>query len=426
VSENPECDTTGTIAGSFAGAVEAAAALGRLVVQPRMGFGDPQAMRAGLLATKNALAATVGTITLDSFTRIGDLRAARTALADELALNGYPITSHPLNVTRGVLDGIRDSNFPVQVRHGSAAPQHIFRTLIQLRIDASEGGPVSYCLPYGRVPLSDSIFNWAESCLILTEDGIGPHLETFGGCMMGQLCPPSLQVAFSILEALFFRQYGVRSVSLSYAQQTNPEQDEAAIRAMRRLALELLGETDWHIVLYAYMGLFPETVRGSELLGATAARLAVRSGAQRLIVKTTAEATRIPTITENVAALEQAAAAAAGEDRFPVCNPRIADESDQVYAEACALVYGTLNLRSDVGQALLTAFQHGYLDVPFCLHPDNRGDARGFIRQDGRLAWSSIGAMPLRGIAEISPRHHMTSAELMRSLRYVAALFDRA
>ncbi|MYW20388.1 methylaspartate mutase, partial [Streptomyces sp. SID2955] len=41
---------------------------GRLVVQPRMGMSSPERMRAGLLATRDAAATTVGTITLDSYT----------------------------------------------------------------------------------------------------------------------------------------------------------------------------------------------------------------------------------------------------------------------------------------------------------------------------------------------------------------------
>lgn len=134
-----------------------------------------------------------------------------------------------------------------------------------------------------------------------------PHLETFGGCMLGQLCPPSQLVAISVLEALFFCRYGIRSVSLSYAQQTHPEQDREAVAALRRLCAELLPTPNWHVVIYAYMGVYPTTDAGAYLLLDQATRLAVDSGSERLIVKTVAESRRIPTIAENVAALESAA-----------------------------------------------------------------------------------------------------------------------
>jgi methylaspartate mutase epsilon subunit len=92
--------------GSFAAFVAAARRRGELVVQPRMGFSDPVRMREGLLATRGARATTVGTITLDSYTRVRDYASVRRALADGLALNGYPLVSQPSDVTRRVLAGI--------------------------------------------------------------------------------------------------------------------------------------------------------------------------------------------------------------------------------------------------------------------------------------------------------------------------------
>src|SRR5207253_1140899 len=61
-----------TAAAPFGEFVARAQARGALVVQPRMGFSDPALMRAGLSATKAAAATTVGTLTLDSYTRVGD------------------------------------------------------------------------------------------------------------------------------------------------------------------------------------------------------------------------------------------------------------------------------------------------------------------------------------------------------------------
>ncbi|MEO6088379.1 MAG: methylaspartate mutase, partial [Umezawaea sp.] len=160
-------------------------AAGELVVQPRMGFADPVAMRAGLVATKGADAATVGTLTLDSYTRVRDTDSVAHALRNGIALNGYPIVNHPPEVTRGMLDGLESPDFPVQVRHGSARPADIFRAMISAGLHATEGGPVSYCLPYSRTPLDESVRNWAHCCDLLLEadhPGGRPHLETFGGC----------------------------------------------------------------------------------------------------------------------------------------------------------------------------------------------------------------------------------------------------
>ena len=406
---------------SFGAVVAAAQARGELVVQPRMGFAGPARMRAGLLATRAARAATVGTVTLDSYTRVGDHRAVRRALAAGADLNGYPIVDRGPAATAAMLDGVLAPGFPVQVRHGSADPRRIVRTLLRSGLHATEGGPVSYCLPYSRMPLADAVEHWRRCCELLAQarvPGREPHLETFGGCMMGQLCPPALLVALSVLEGMFFWQHGVRCISLSYAQQTHAGQDEEAVAALHELIRRYLPRARTHVVIYTYMGVYPRTPHGALRLLGDSARLAARSGAARLIVKTVAEAYRLPTVAENVAALEYAATAAAGVAR------RAPAADTGIHAQARALVDNTLALHDDLGRALLAAFARGHLDVPFCLHPDNAGRTRGRLDRDGRLCWQSIGALPIADLVEPPPAARMTSADLLTALRFVARGYD--
>ncbi|MET9118148.1 methylaspartate mutase [Streptomyces longwoodensis] len=419
-------------ASPFGRFVAEAAAGGRLVVQPRMGFGDPGLMRHGLERTRFAAATTVGTLTLDSYTRLGDHAAVRRALRAGLPLNGYPLVDLPAGRTRRLLDGLLGPDFPVQVRHGSARPTAIVKAMTRAGLDATEGGPVSYCLPYGRTPLRESVDHWARACELLTRLVPAPrlpHLETFGGCLLGQLCPPALLVAVSVLEALFFTQHGIRSVSLSYAQQTHPGQDEDALLALRQLAARFLPSgTDWHLVLYTYMGVFPRTGTGARRLLEDSARLAVRTGVERLVVKTAAEAHRIPSVAENVGALESAGTAAelaAARLRDGRTARSVPPADSEVHAEARALVEAVLSLSPDVGLALRTAFAHGLLDVPYCLHPDNAGRARSVVDASGRLRWSSVGAMPLTADGPPGGHEVMTSAGLLTALNSVALRYDR-
>ena len=422
---------------SFAGFVARARLRGELVVQPRMGFSDPAEMRRGLLATRQARATSVGTITLDSYTRVRDYRSAARALTSGAPLNGYPILTHRPETTRELLDAVRGPDFPVQVRHGSALPYDIVEGLMAFGLDATEGGPLSYCLPYSRVPVRDSIRDWARTCRLfarLRETGVEPHLESFGGCMLGQLCPPSLLIAISVLEGLFFRRHGLHSVSLSYAQQTNPDQDAEALRALNTLAAEYLSGLDWHIVLYTYMGVYPASRAGSLRLLCDSAELAVRGGAARLIVKTSAEAVRIPTVTENVEALELAgavahAASAASENPGGAMGPSPVRSPDTgLLDEARTLIEAVLDLHCELDSALLRGVERGYLDVPYCLHPDNPGRTRSMLDDEGRLGWSETGSLPIRDPARTAgptANRRADSSDLLSALSYVKNRYDR-
>jgi glutamate mutase epsilon subunit len=403
-------------------------AAGRLVVQPRMGMADPEAMAAGIAAVAGLDCPTVATVTIDSYTRVGDHAAAARALMSGAPLNGFPIVSHGPERT-ALVAAAAGEDVPVQVRHGSARPGAILAAAAEAGLGASEGGPVSYCLPYGRTPLLESVSRWADATEmfgeLVADRGGRAHLETFGGCLLGQLCPPSLLIATSVLEALFFVQHGLRSVSLSYAQQSHPVQDIEALAALDRLASELLPEfVDRHIVLYTYMGVFPRRVAGARSLLADSARIAVLGGAQRLIVKTETEAHRIPTVAENLAALTAAAEWAAHARQDTDLPDRDAVDCSQVLDEARNLVHAVLGLSSDVGQALVRAFASGTLDVPYCLHADNAGLTRGAIDADGRLYWAQAGRMPVRIPAGHRPTA-VTSSGLLRMLNHTADRHDR-
>lgn len=411
--------------GAFPAAVAAGASEGRLVVQPRMGMATPAAMAAGLRAVKAAGPHVVGTITVDSFTRTGDLAATRRALLSGSDLNGYPIATHGATVTRSMLEQVWSAGFPVQVRHGSARPGPIIEAMCEIGMDATEGGPVSYCLPYGRTPLSVSVAEWrvaTQRLAGLTDQGLRPHLESFGGCMLGQLCPPSLLVALAVLEGMFFRQNGVRSVSLSLTQQTSHPQDVEALVALRQLAGELLHDVDWHIVLYGYMGLFPVTSHGARALIERSAQLATEGGAHRLIVKTVAEAQRIATVSENVDALLLAAEAAASTPRPPSgVVPHLVGSG--VLKEARDLIEATTCLDDDLGRALIAAFARGVLDVPHCLHPDNAGRSRSAIAPDGSIQWVAAGGMPVTAQSHPHPLK-APSAALLDALEHTRSDYD--
>ena len=403
--------------------IERARERGQLVVQPRMGFADIPSMRAGLEAVARQ-ANALGTITLDSYTRVGDYQSALRCLNDGSPLNGFPIVSHPLEALRGMLEGLYSEHFPIQVRHGTAQPQNIFKRMAAVGLDATEGGPVSYCMPYSRLPLPNAVDAWEQSCRVLADSTDHGHIETFGGCLLGQLCPPSLLLAVGLLEAMFFRKYGIRSVSLSYAQGTSMAQDQGALRALRQLAEHYLTGIHWHVVVYTYMGVFPCTEHGSRRLIVDSARLAQITGCERLIVKTVAEARQIPSVRDNIQALAMASSSA---EQLPVVlEPDSQGYYEEIVTEARQLVDTVLDLHADLGTALAQAFARGLLDIPYCLHPDNAGYTATLIDDRGALRWASLGRLPLaRSHAAGYGEQSVRSDQLLQMLHYMVNRYDQ-
>lgn len=410
--------------GHFQQFIERARARDELVVQPRMGFGALKQMRAGLERVAALPCAAIGTITLDSYTRVGDYQSALQCLNSSSPMNGFPIISHPIEAVRSMLDGLYGAQFPIQIRHGTAKPQNVFQRLAALGLDATEGGPVSYCMPYSRLPLAEAVSAWAQSCRLLAGATAHPHIESFGGCLLGQLCPPSMLIAMTLLEALFFRQHGVRGVSLSYAQGTSMAQDFGALQALRELAADYLDGDHWHVVVYSYMGVFPTTAHGARWLICDSARLTRAAGCERLIVKTIAESRQIPSVDDNLDALRMTAEVAAG-DLTPI-DPASAGYYQETVFEARRLVETVLNLHADIGVALIQAFARGLLDIPYCLHPDNPGRATTRIDDKGALRWGNIGGLPLpRASGWSVDGPGISSSELFQMLHHTVNRYDQ-
>jgi methylaspartate mutase epsilon subunit len=390
-----------------------------------MGMGTLEDMQAGLLAVKSLDAPTVGTITLDSYTRMGQYEEAQKALQTGLDLNGFPVLAYRSEDIAARLTALGSRDFLIQVRHGTAQPEKIFAQLVKAGLFLTEGGPVSYCLPYSRLPLKEAIASWQKSCRMLAGYPEKSHVESFAGCLLGQLCHPSILVSLGILEALFFSQSGLRDISLSYAQHYSLTQDLAAVAALRRLAALYLGaEVCWHIVVYTFMGLFPETLQGYEKILKESAHLAVLSGAKRLIVKTYEESRQIPSVASNLKALKKA-------HEFSTCLPENiiydAEEEDIIFSQAKALIDSVLNSHQDIGAGLYQAFQDGRLDVPFCLHLDNRRLATCMIDQNGYLQWISPGKLPIilkKNKSGASAISSLASSKFLEMLAFNRQKFD--
>ena len=382
-------------------------------------------MTRALSAVRDCGARCIGTITIDSYTRCGDYVSPWVCLASGEDLNGYPIMSHPVANTRKMLSETVRPDFPIQVRHGTPRPQALFKRLLDLGLNATEGGPVSYCMPYGRVSLREASAAWWDGCRMLATECDDAHLESFGGCLLGQLCPPSLLVAMTVLEGLFFRSAGLRSVSLSYAQGSSVIQDLAALAVLRRHATRMLQGIDWHVVLYTYMGVFPATEAGAALLLHDSVDIARVSGCERMIVKTRAERRQIPTIEENLLAITAADLICESQNILdPVDLIELAELELEIDTEVVALLDSVLNLAGEPAVAIIEAFHRGLLDIPYCLHSDNRQLTRAGINSRGLLYWVETGNLNITCAKRNDRPANMTADSLLRQLQYVSDSYD--
>jgi len=421
----------GSAPDSFAELARTARAAGELIVQPRSGVAQVEDMRTLLTSFRDDTAATyiAGTITIDAKTRQGMIADATGALEQGAALNGFPLLSHKMSDVRS-LAAEQDERFSIQIRHGTPDPRHLYKRIVEGGFNATEGGPVSYCLPYGRTPLADTLDFWHEALqsLVKAADrrGIEVHHESFGGCMMGQACPPDLLIAIAVLECEYFIQLGVPSVSASLALGTCDSQDEGALLALNDICADRFAGRDWHCVAYHFMGLFPQTEAGSYAIIETGAKIAARGGAHRLIVKTKAEAHGIPSLEDNLVALDRSAFAAASAV-VADCErqPEIQAWRSHIRANAERLITTTLALHPDVGQALGAAFQRGLLDVPFCPHRDNCSQSLSVLDEaSGAMLWASVGGMPIEADLPAS-KDYLTAERFHDMLSFNQRRFDR-
>jgi methylaspartate mutase epsilon subunit len=399
-----------------------------MVTQARFGSSSPTKMRAGLAAMRGLHGPVVGTLTVDSFTRQGRYDRVRAAGAAGQELNGYPIVTVPAAETCALLAGLAGPDFPVQVRHGAALPADIVRASAAAGIFATEGGPVSYPIVYGRTPLNAAVAAWAQACeafaLAGAAAGCAPHVESFAGCLLGQLCPPSLLNAISILEGLFFERHGIVDVSLSCAQGTNADQDVGSLFALADLAQHYLPSLRPHVVFYHFMGLFPETPSGARALTAVGTKSAATGGAKRIIVKTNAEAHRIPTLDDNLEALRWAQLCAAGA-RGATPMPAAQRWRGEIAQESRALVDAVLSLNGGLDAAIPAAFARGLLDIPYCLHPDNRNRARARVDPaTGSIVWAHPGRLPLPHGTVVNPCAGVSAAQLLEDITFNRRLYD--
>lgn len=346
----------------------------RVLLHPRSGVrgrGDQQRLFAHL----HAAGADVLSFQVDSLTRDGRYTEAEHVLSRQGQLNGFPVVNHGVEILRQIS---AECPVPLQTRHSARDPRLLAELSYAGGVTAFEGGAICYNIPYyAELPLAVSIDRWryvdqltgryAELGVILDRE--------FFGTLTATLVPPCVAITTNLLEGLLAVESGVRSVSLAYAEQGCRAQDVAAVRVMGSLGRELLGaggDVRVATVFHQYMGAFPTHPDDAEALIQASAHTAALAGADRVVVKTPCEATRIPDVSDNARGLTLAGQGLAQADS----SSYVWDEAEAQHIEASvrSLLQTVLSLcPGDVGACVEQAFARGYLDVPFSPSKFNAG-----------------------------------------------------
>jgi methylaspartate mutase epsilon subunit len=390
---------------SFGSAQRRAHAAGLPLLQPRCGVAGAADQQALLLALRDA-GARVLSYQVDSLTRSNDYPAAERAIHESRSaarpvLNGFPAVNHGVPVLRDIISAL---GVPVQTRHSTRDPRLLAEISYAGGVTSYEGGPVCYNIPYHRrLSLPESLAHWAyvDRLTGLYHERYGIRLDReFFGVLTATLLPPSIAIAIDVIEMLLAVRLGVKSVSLGYAEQGNRVQDIAAVRVLRTVAERMLcergyGDVDVFTVFHQYMAAFPaDPERAADLIQASAGT-AMLSGATRVMVKTTAEATGVPRLQDNAEALALALAGVRDAAGSPADECRIGAEESVIGQEVGCILGSVLRREGDLAADVVRAFACGLLDVPFAPSVYNRGEVLTVRDVDGAVRFLSAGGLAL-------------------------------
>jgi len=354
----------------------------KMLVQPRGGFPtyEKQFSLYEFFVDANV---DVLPLTIDSNTRLNDYTTARKMLrlseANEIdMLNGYPLVNHGYRSTRKMMTHF---NHPVSLRHGTPDARLLIEIAIASGIFEIEGGPITYLLPYSKnFPLDKAFLYWKYVERVCADYSIlnkPINRESFGP-LTATLVPPSITIVIQLLEMLLSLEEGVKSFSVSFAQQGSMIQDIVTGKVTRALAdyyAAQIGCEDAaiHLVYHQWMGAFPTNRDSADQLINMSTVIASMVGADKIITKTREEAVGIPTKEAN------AQTVANTQYTLNILGglPAILDEQEEeiLTAEVHAIMEAVFNDPADtLWRKVFNSIKNGIIDVPFSPHIINHNE----------------------------------------------------
>lgn len=372
------------------------------LIQPRCGVPVAR-QQVKLFKAFKSVGVRVLSYQVDSLTRNNNLTGAQEALRESRLsgvseMNGFPVINHGVAALRRIISEVK---VPLQTRHSTRDPRLLAEISYAGGVTSFEGGSICYNIPYYKdYPLDQSIKTWqyVDRLTALYQERFGIRLDReFFGTLTATLIPPSLAIVVNILEMVLAVRQGVTCVSLGYAEQGNRVQDVAAVRSLKRLAVDMLNNLGYrdiqiNTVFHQYMAAFPENPQRAEELIYQSAMTATLSCATRVIVKTPVEAFKIPTMEDNLHGLSlvmRGMSEAAGES---LDEQEVEAECAIIEREARAILDSLIVCgRGSLTEGIIEGFRTGAIDIPFAPSIYNRGEVATARDVDGAVRFLSFG-----------------------------------
>ncbi len=343
-------------------------------------------------------------LTIDSNTRLKDYEMAKKMLAlseesDENMLNGYPLINHGYRTTREMVTHFKT---PISLRHGTPDARLLVEVALASGIFEIEGGPITYLLPYSKnFPLDKAFLYWKyveKVCASYSELNEPINRESFGP-LTATMQPPAIVIVIQILEMLLSLEEGVKSFSVSFAQNGSMLQDIVTSNVIKKLSrkyADMFGYRDAqiHLVYHQWMGAFPRDKSFSDSLITSSTVIASMVGADKIITKTRDEAFGIPTPEVNAMAVRNT------KYTLQILRgiPKISDEAEEENLTQMVddILEAVFNDRADtLWRKVLNSIKSGVIDIPFSPHIINVSEAITVRDRDSNIRFYERGKIPI-------------------------------
>ena len=372
--------------------------------QPRTGVADIE-QQISKLKFLEQQGSDVSSVQLDAASRSGMYDKAE--LGRELSierkssqLNGFPI---PIYGVKEVNRLVNSTDNPFQLRGGGPDHRFTYEIALNAGITAVEGGFICYCIPYDKLTSPATAlkyWQYIDRLCAQYEEWHGIHINReYFGVLTATLIEPSLAIVINIIQAIASAQQGIKSISVGYAEQGNRVQDIAAIQVMDQMVNHYLGKAKYNCkittVYHQFMAAFPSEYEKAEQLIYQSAITATLAGATKVMVKTAAEAIKIPDRFDNAKAVKLCKQAVLEAKLYTVNAVQLEIEKKLIKKEVTQIMNVVKELgNGEIIVGALKAIEQGIIDVPWSPNIYNKNKVINVRDVNGAVRFYDFGNLP--------------------------------